>query len=97
MEKRKKEKMNYTFDKSKLTHDQLITIEKMKQKIKNEPKKRKTNLENLFIFWIKKGINLNNEPEWNFLIYYFMELGFTYSEILNEAILSGITINEVKK
>ena len=46
--------MNYTFDKSKLTHDQLITIEKMKQKIKNEPKKRKTNLENLFIFLDKK-------------------------------------------
>lgn len=89
--------MNYTFDKSKLSKDQLITIEKMKETIKNNPKKRKINLENLFIFWTKKGLNFNNESEWNFFLYYMMELGFTYSEILNEAFLSGITMSESLK
>ena len=30
----------------------------------------------------QKGLNPNNESEWNFILYYLMELGFSYSEIL---------------
>jgi len=76
--------MNFTFDKSKLSSTQLITMEKMKEKIKLNPSKRKTNLYNLIVFWVKeKGVNLNNESEFNFLLNYLFELGFDYDEILN--------------
>ena len=76
--------MNYTFDKSKLSTTQLFTMEKMKEKIKLNPSKRKTNLYNLIVFWVKeKGVNLNNESEFNFLLNYLFELGFDYDEILN--------------
>ena len=76
--------MNYTFDKSKLNETQLNKMEMMKEKIKLNPKMRKTNLYNLVVFWVKeKKLNLNNESEFNFLIHYFFELGFDYDEILN--------------
>jgi len=76
--------MNYTFDKSKLSTTQLFTIEKMKEKIRLNPKMRKTNLYNLIVFWVKeKSLNLNNESEFNFLLYYFFELGFDYDEIID--------------
>ena len=76
--------MNYTFDKSKLSCTQLFTIEKMKEKIELNPKMRKKNLDNLFEFWVnKKGLDLTQNDEWNYLVYYFIELGFDYSEILN--------------
>jgi len=79
--------MNLTFDKSKLSCTQLFALEKMQQTIKNNPKMRKTNLTNLFKFWtIQKGLNIHNENEFNYLLYYFIELGFTYDEILNEVL-----------
>ena len=75
--------MNLTYDKSKFSHDQLMTIENMKQKIKSDPKNRAKNLNNLFNFWRNKlNVNFNNDDEWNYFLYYFMDLGFSYSEIL---------------
>ena len=75
--------MNLTYDKSKFSHDQLMTIENMKQKIKSDPKNRSKNLNNLFNFWQnKQNVNFNNADQWNYFLYYFMDLGFSYSEIL---------------
>ena len=67
--------MNLTYDKSKLSHDQLMIIENMKQKIKSDPKNRVKNLNNLFNFWQnKQNVNFNNDDEWNYLLYYFLLL-----------------------
>ena len=76
--------MNYTFNKSKLTLEQLSGLEKNKKLILTfAPVKRKNKCRLLLEFWInQKGLNPNNEDEWNFILYYFMELGFSYSEIL---------------
>ena len=76
--------MNYTFDKSKLTVEQLSGLEKNKKLILTfTPEIRKIKVKKLLDFWInQKGLNPNNESEWNFILYYFMELGFSYSEIL---------------
>lgn len=76
--------MNYTFNKSKLTLEQLSGLEKNKKLILTfKPKMRKIKVYKLLDFWInQKGLNPNNPDEWNFILYYFMELGFNYSEIL---------------
>ena len=77
--------MNYTFDKSELSAQQLIGLEKNKKLILTfKPEIRKIKVYKLLDFWInQKGLNPNNETEWNFILYYFMELGFSYSEILS--------------
>ena len=77
--------MNYTFDKSKLTFDQLSGLEKNKKLILTfTPQLRKIKVYKLLDFWInQKGLNPNNQDEWNYILYYFMELGFSYSETLN--------------
>ena len=79
-----KETMNYTFDKSKLTLEQLSGLEKNKKLILTfNPQIRKIKVYKLLDFWVnQKGVNLNDESEWNFILYYFMELGFSYSEVL---------------
>ena len=76
--------MNYTFNKSKLTLEQLSGLEKNKKLILTfTPQIRKIKVFKLLDFWInQKGLNPNNQDEWNFILYYFMELGFSYSEIL---------------
>tara|TARA_R100001086_G_scaffold216647_1_gene132903 strand:- start:438 stop:710 length:273 start_codon:yes stop_codon:yes gene_type:complete len=76
--------MNYTFDKSKLSIQQLSGLEKNKKLILTfKPEMRKIKAYKLLYFWInQKGLNPNNKDEWNFILYYFMELGFSYSEIL---------------
>ena len=76
--------MNYTFNKSKLTLEQLSGLEKNKKLISTfKPEIRKIKVYKLLDFWVnQKGLNPNNQEEWNFILYYFMELGFNYSEIL---------------
>jgi len=55
--------MNYTFDKSKLTLEQLSGIEKNKKLILTfTPEIRKIKVFKLLDFWInQKGLNPNNE------------------------------------
>ena len=76
--------MNYTFDKSKLTLDQLSSIENNKKLIMPfKPDMRKIKVFKLLDYWVnQKGLNPNDQDQWNFILYYFIELGFTYSEVL---------------
>ena len=76
--------MNYTFDKSKLTLDQLSSIENNKKLIMTfKPGMRKIKVFKLLDYWVnQKGLNPNDQDQWNFILYYFFELGFTYSEVL---------------
>jgi len=76
--------MNYTFDKSKLTLDQLSSIENNKKLIMTfKPDMRKIKVFKLLDYWVnQKGLNPNDQDQWNFILYYFIELGFTYSEVL---------------
>ena len=76
--------MNYTFDKSKLSLDHLSSIENNKKLIMTfKPDMRKIKVFNLLDYWVnQKGLNPNDQDQWNFILYYFIELGFTYSEVL---------------
>ena len=74
--------MNYTFDKSKCSKEKLADILICQNKIKNcTTGQREIKCFNLLKHYAK-NFNLSNETNWNYVLYYFMELGFSYSEIL---------------
>ena len=77
--------MNYTFNYSALSQEQKSNLDYRKKHLKlYNLTDRQNELNRLFDFWVnKKGVNLFNETEWNFILNYFGYIGFTYSEILS--------------
>ena len=74
--------MNYTFDKSKFSKEKLKDVKKCQDRINGLSKdERKTKCRILLRHYMK-SYNINKPDIWNFILYYFMELGFNYSEIL---------------
>ena len=74
--------MNYTFDKSKCSKEKLKDILICQQKIKGYTKDQRPIKCRILLNNYMENFNLSNETNWNFVLYYFMELGFSYSEIL---------------
>ena len=74
--------MNYTFDKSKCSKEKLTDILICQNKIKGYSKIERPIKRRILLSHYAKSYNLSNEANWNYVLYYFMELGFNYSEIL---------------
>ena len=74
--------MNYTFDKSKCSKEKLTDILICQNKIKDYSKIERPIKCRILLSHYAKSYNLSNEANWNYVLYYFMELGFNYSEIL---------------